>query len=186
MAAWLTDHRVGWLTATMRTVTQLGSLRLIAPLVALTALLLIFRARRPDAAALLVTAAAGTSLLVVLVKLLIGRARPEGSGMLVLVDSSSFPSAHSAQAVATYGALAYLAGQAAPRWGQRVAAWTAAVLIAVLVGFSRLYLGVHWLSDVLGGYALGAAWLAIVITATATYQRLRSQRPSRSSNAATM
>ena len=177
MAAWLTDHRVGWLTATMRTVTQLGSLRLIAPLVALTALLLIFRARRPDAAALLVTAAAGTSLLVVLVKLLIGRARPEGSGMLVLVDSSSFPSAHSAQAVATYGALAYLAGQAAPRWGQRVAAWTAAVLIAVLVGFSRLYLGVHWLSDVLGGYALGAAWLAIVITATATYQRLRSQRP---------
>jgi membrane protein DedA with SNARE-associated domain/membrane-associated phospholipid phosphatase len=171
VAAWLTDHRVGWLTATMRTVTQLGSLRLIAPLVALTALLLIFRARRPDAAALLVTAAAGASLLVVLVKLLIGRARPEVGGMLV------FPSAHSAQAVATYGALAYLAGQAAPRWGQRVAAWTAAVLIAVLVGFSRLYLGVHWLSDVLGGYALGAAWLAIVITATATYQRLRSQRP---------
>ena len=106
--------------------------------------------------------------------------------MLVLVDSSSFPSAHSAQAVATYGALAYLAGRAAPRWGQRVAAWTTASLIALLVGFSRLYLGVHWLTDVLGGYALGAAWLAIVITATATYQRLRSQRPSRSSNAATM
>jgi membrane-associated phospholipid phosphatase len=68
-------------------------------------------------------------------------------------------------------------GQAAPRWGQRVAAWTTATLIAVLVGFSRLYLGVHWLSDVLGGYALGAAWLAVVITATATYQRLRSQAP---------
>ncbi|HSO54943.1 MAG TPA: phosphatase PAP2 family protein, partial [Actinomycetes bacterium] len=177
VAAWLADHRVGWLTATMRAITQLGSLRLIAPLVALTALLLILRARRPDAAALLVTAAAGTSLLVVLVKLLIGRARPEGGGMLVLVNSSSFPSAHSAQAVATYGALAYLAGRAAPRWGQRVAAWTAAALIALLVGFSRLYLGVHWLSDVLGGYALGAGWLAIVITATATYQRLRSQAP---------
>ena len=174
VAAWLADHRVGWLTATMRAITQLGSLHVIGPLVALTALLLILRARRPDAAALLVTAAAGTSLLVVLVKLLIGRARPEG-GMLVLVNSSSFPSAHSAQAVATYGALAYLAGRAAPRWGQRVAAWTAAALIALLVGFSRLYLGVHWLSDVLGGYALGAAWLAIVITATATYQRLRSQ-----------
>ena len=177
VAAWLADHRVGWLTATMRAVTQLGSLRLIAPLVALTALLLLVRARRPAAAALLVTAAAGASLLVVLVKLLIGRARPEVDGVLVLADSFSFPSAHSAQAVATYGAFAYLAGHAAPRWGQRVAAWTAAALIALLVGFSRLYLDVHWLTDVLGGYALGAAWLAIVITATATYHRLRSQGP---------
>ncbi|MGH2814512.1 MAG: phosphatase PAP2 family protein, partial [Actinomycetota bacterium] len=176
VAAWLADHRVGWLTTTMRAITQLGSLRLIVPLVALTALLLLVRARRP-AAALLVTAVTGASLLVVPVKLLIGRARPEGGGVLVLVDSFSFPSAHSAQAVATYGALAYLAGQAAPRWGQRVAAWTTATLIALLVGFSRLYLGVHWLSDVLGGYALGAGWLAIVITATATYQRLRSQAP---------
>jgi undecaprenyl-diphosphatase len=170
----------------MRAITQLGSLRVIAPLVAVTALWLLLRARRPDQAALLVTAAAGASLLVVLVKLLIGRARPEVGGVLVLVDSFSFPSAHSAQAVATYGALAYLAGQAAPRWSQRVAAWTTAALIALLVGFSRLYLGVHWLTDVLGGYALGAGWLAIVITATATYQRLRSQGPSRSSNAATM
>jgi membrane protein DedA with SNARE-associated domain/membrane-associated phospholipid phosphatase len=176
VAAWLADHRVGWLTATMRAITQLGSLRVIAPLVALTALLLLVRAR-PDAAALLVTAAAGASLLVVLVKLLIGRARPEVGGVLVLVDSFSFPSAHSAQAVATYGALAYLAGRAAPRWGQRVAAWTTAALIALLVGFSRLYLGVHWLTDVLGGYALGAGWLAVVITAAATYQRLRSQGP---------
>ena len=110
-------------------------------------------------------------------KLLVGRARPQVGGMLVLVDSSSFPSAHSAQAVATYGALAYLAGRAAPRWGQRVAAWTAATLIVLLVGFSRLYLGVHWLSDVLGGFALGAGWLAVVITASATYRRLRAQRP---------
>ena len=97
--------------------------------------------------------------------------------MLVLVDSASFPSAHSAQAAATYGALAYLAGRAAPRWGQQVAAWTAATLIVLLVGFSRLYLGVHWLSDVLGGFALGAGWLAVVITASATYRRLRAQRP---------
>ena len=178
VAAWLAEHRVDWLTAIMRAITQLGSLRLIVPLVALTTLLLLVRARRPDAAALLVTAATGASLLVALVKLLIGRARPEIGGLLVLVDSSSFPSGHSAQAVATYGALAYLAGRAVSRWGQRVAAWTVATLIAGLVGFSRLYLGVHWLSDVLGGYALGAAWLAIVITASATYRRLREQEAS--------
>jgi membrane protein DedA with SNARE-associated domain/membrane-associated phospholipid phosphatase len=177
VAAWLADHRVGWLTATMRIITQLGSLRFVATLVALTALLLVLRTRRLEPAALLVTAVAGTTLLVLLVKLLVGRARPQVGGMLVLVDSASFPSAHSAQAVATYGALAYLAGRAAPRWGQRVAAWTAATLIVLLVGFSRLYLGVHWLSDVLGGFALGAGWLAVVITASATYRRLRTQRP---------
>ena len=178
VAHWLAGHRVAWLTSVMRAATELGSLRVIVPLVAATALLLVIRTHRADAAALLVIAAAGASLLVALVKLLIGRARPEIGGLLVLVDSSSFPSGHSAQAVATYGALAYLAGRAVSRWGQRVAAWTVATLIAVLVGFSRLYLGVHWLSDVLGGYTLGAAWLAIVITASATYRRLREQEPS--------
>ena len=53
VAAWLAEHRVDWLTAIMRAITQLGSLRLIVPLVALTTLLLLVRARRPDAAALL-------------------------------------------------------------------------------------------------------------------------------------
>jgi undecaprenyl-diphosphatase len=178
VASWLADHRVAWLTAAMRAATELGSLRVVGSLVAATALLLVIRTRRAEAAALLVVAAAGASLLVALVKLLVGRARPEVGGVLALVDSSAFPSGHSAQAVATYGALAYLAGRAASRWGQRVAAWTAAALIAVLVGFSRLYLGVHWLSDVLGGYALGAAWLSVVITASATYRRLREQEAS--------
>ena len=176
VAAWLAGHRVAWLTTTMRTVTELGGTRVIVPLVAVAALLLVIRARRPDAAAFLVIAAAGASLLVALIKLLIGRARPGIGGVLVLADGYAFPSGHSAQAVATYGALAYLAGRAAPRWGQRVAAWTAATLVALLIGFSRLYLGVHWLSDVLGGYALGAGWLAIVAIAGATYRRLRPPR----------
>jgi len=178
VAHWLAGQRVAWLTAVMRAATELGSVRVIAPLVAATALLLVIRTQRADAAALLVIAAAGASLLVALVKLLIGRARPDrraaGAGRQLQFP----PSGHSAQAVATYGALAYLAGRAVSRWGQRVAAWTVATLIAVLVGFSRLYLGVHWLSDVLGGYALGAAWLAIVITASATYRRLREQEAS--------
>jgi hypothetical protein len=54
------------------------------------------------------------------------------------------------------------------RWGQRVTVWAAAVLITLLVGFSRLYLGAHWLTDVLGGYALGAAWTALVVTTVTT------------------
>ena len=91
VAHWLAGHRVAWLTAVMRAATELGSVRVIAPLVAATALLLVIRTQRADAAALLVIAAAGASLLVALVKLLIGRARPEIGGLLVLVDSSSSP-----------------------------------------------------------------------------------------------
>lgn len=69
----------------------------------------------------------------------------------------SFPSGHSAQAVALHGALVWVGAYTATRRRMKVAAWVGAGAIALLIGFSRQYLGVHWLSDVIGGYVLGAA-----------------------------
>jgi undecaprenyl-diphosphatase len=96
-------------------------------------------------------------------KLFFGRARPTFNGLYVLEDSFSFPSGHALSSMVTFGMLAYLVAigfeQSAIR---RITVALCAALI-VLIGFSRLILGVHYLSDVVGGYALGAAWLAFAV-----------------------
>jgi len=178
VAAWLADHRVDWLTTAMQAVTTLGSGWVTVLVLILAGLLLPRRGHRWQATTMLILIAAGTSALVNAIKLLIGRARPDIADLLTTADGYAFPSGHSAQAAATYAALAYLISTRLRRWRPRVTVWTVAVLIAVLVGFSRLYLGAHWLTDVLGGYALGAAWTAIVVTATTTIRRARATEPT--------
>ena len=69
--------------------------------------------------------------------------------------------------------------------GRKVVAWTAAVLLAGLVGLSRLYLGASWLTDVLGGLALGAAWLFALLTIVRTIDNLRAHPTEQPPPAAT-
>ncbi|HZK48903.1 MAG TPA: phosphatase PAP2 family protein, partial [Thermoleophilia bacterium] len=88
------------------------------------------------------------------------------------------PSAHSASAAAFYMTLGLLAASWVRRWETRVYVLLAAVFVVAMVGFSRLYLGVHYLSDVLAGYALGAFWATLAITAGMVLDR---SLPSRSS-----
>lgn len=150
--------REPWLTDVLAAVTWLGSAWVLAPLVAVVAAVLAVRQRRADAG-LLVVAALGASALESLVKVLVARPRPALGEVLATVSSYAFPSGHSTQAAATWGALALLVTAAR---AARVAAWTAAVVVVLLVGASRVYLGVHWPTDVLGGFLLGAWWLALV------------------------
>lgn len=172
-ASWVAERRAGWLTSSMRAVTELGTFRLLAGLLLVLAAYLAIHGRRPDAAVLVLVASAGTWLLANALKLMVARGRPEVGQMLIHADGYAFPSGHAAQGVATYGALAYLAAERAARRRRRLLAWTAALLIAGLIGFSRLYLGVHWLTDVLAGWALGSAMLALLITTASAYRRER-------------
>lgn len=93
-------------------------------------------------------------------KMWIGRARPELEAHLVVVKTMSFPSGHSTSAMVFYltAALALTQGS---RW--RHVAVGAAVLMAVCVGFSRVMLGVHWPSDVIGGWSFGALWVLLTL-----------------------
>src|SRR5205823_11483523 len=160
----------------MQSVTWLGSSWIAVPVLLAAGLTLASQGQRLHAFVTALVVAVGVGTLVITIKILVARARPDLGTMLVTVGGPSFPSGHAAQATAMYGAVAYLAGLRCLRWRIRVTLWTAVVLIDVLVGFSRLYLGTHWLTDVLGGYALGGAWLAIVITTTNALRWLRDGR----------
>jgi hypothetical protein len=118
-------------------------------------------AARPAAAAFV-----GALVLSDTIKTLTHRARPPASQAIGHWTGYAFPSGHTTKATATWGMLAALLAATGSRWGGKVAGWTAALLLVGLVALSRLYLGASWLTDVLGGLALGAAWLFALLTAS--------------------
>ncbi len=154
------DHRSGWLTVVMTAATDLGSI-VAAIVVAAVAIVLLLRARAPRSAVAVAVALGGELVIEYSTKMLVGRVRPQGHH-LVVATSQSFPSGHAMYAAAFFGILIVLALRDTPRpsWAR-----PAAVLLAVLtllVGMSRVYLGVHWPTDVMGGWSFGAAWAAVV------------------------
>jgi membrane-associated phospholipid phosphatase len=122
---------------------------------------------------------AGTGLTVRYGKTFISRERPADIAYYA-VDHFSFPSGHATTAMALYGLLAYLLYKSYPTHAKRrLVLWLAAVLI-VLVGFSRIYLGVHYLSDVLAGFLVGALWLLVGISLIEVMMYRSNKRQSKS------
>jgi undecaprenyl-diphosphatase len=137
-------------------ITLIGEWQSMLAVVAVAALWLLYR-RRYRAALLFVAATLSGRLLILLQKEAVGRMRPDAQEHLVVVKSLSFPSAHTANSMIVFLALAVFAAPERYRWP--------AVLLALLgtfvVGMSRPMLGVHWPSDVIGGWAFGAMWVLL-------------------------
>lgn len=111
----------------------------------------------------LATSTIATVIAIPFSKAMIGRPRPAAELWLVPVDSLSFPSGHSLAITAILGSIFYLLGRACPLPVQSLIVWLAGLIGISLVGFSRIYLGVHYPSDVLGGFLLGASILFFAI-----------------------
>jgi membrane-associated phospholipid phosphatase len=119
---------------------------------------------------LLVAASAGSLAMTIAGKDLIGRARPPLSDAVPPYEHSpSFPSGHTLNATVVVGTIVYLLLLRQSRVVTRVWTIVAGTLFVVSVGISRVFLGHHWTTDVLGAWALGLAWLALVITAHRLY-----------------
>jgi len=158
------DTPVGprWLQETARDVTALGGFTVLTLLVVLAATLLVLHRRRTQVVVFLGAVLVGQGL-ASLTKHLVGRARPDLVPHLDQVYSSSFPSGHSAMSPIIYFTLAgIIAAGEADRAAKGVLIFSAALLV-LAIGLSRVYLGVHWPTDVAAGWAIGTA-VALIAT----------------------
>lgn len=173
----LAAHRDDEATVIARVATFLGGVPFVLLLTLVLAVLLARRSRR--AAFVLAVSVLGSGAITAAVKLLVARDRP---ALPLAIDAAerglSFPSGHSLSSLALYGSLAYLAAQHLPTWRSRTYVVAGLLTTAVAVAFSRLYLGYHWLSDVLGSWTLAILWLVVVFTADRIIDE-RRRRPDR-------
>jgi undecaprenyl-diphosphatase len=150
------------LDSVMNAATFVGSNLVIPPLF-VVAIVLLIRARRMGAALFLAASSGGSLLLNGLMKLLFERARPQLPWANVLPDYS-FPSGHTMNSVAFYLALAVIVWSIRGRRAGLIAS-ALAIALAVVIGVSRIYLGYHYFTDVLGGFLAGVSWVLICIAA---------------------
>lgn len=159
----LVDHREAWLTAVMSLITDLGAVFVVVPLVLATGLFAHRACRSWRPLGLLSVILGGAVATSTIIKLLVARPRPDADA-LVRALGYGFPSGHSTAAAAAWLSAAVVLASLTRRVALRVALGAVALVVVVLVGISRVYLGVHQPTDVLGGWALGALWLAGVLT----------------------
>lgn len=146
-----------WLPSAVRDVTALGSSTVLTFIVVVAAIFLGL-AGRLRTALLVVSASFLGSVMVETIRAFIARPRPLLTGQLMEVNSPSFPSGHAAISAIVYLTLATLLFPVLPDRRIRAFVLIVAMVLTISVGVSRLYLGVHWPSDVLAGWAFGGVW----------------------------
>jgi undecaprenyl-diphosphatase len=165
-----------WVEEAARDVTALGSFTVLGLVTLVTAGALWLQGNRRTAA-VTVVAILGAAGLNQALKTLFGRARPDLVPPAVEVASASFPSAHAMLSAVVYLTLGTLVAQVQVRRRVKGFVIACAVLLALLVGASRVYLGVHYPTDVLAGWAVGAAWARLGWAAAVWYRRRTGRAP---------
>lgn len=166
----------GWFEEAARDFTALGSLGVLT-LVTLAVMGYLLVIRRAASALLVAIAIGGGTLVSTVLKAFFDRARPDLVPHQMEVYTASFPSGHSMLAAVAYLTLGAMLMRLQDGWRAKAYVLGVAVAITVLVGASRVYLGVHWPSDVLAGWSLGAAWAMGCWGVTLWLQRRRRVAP---------
>lgn len=159
-----------WLTLAVQDITALGGTAVLTLLTLLGTGFLVIQRKYADAA-LVLAAITGGTLLSMLMKGFFGRERPDVALHLVDVSSLSFPSGHAMLSAVTYLTLGALLARSQERLRLRGYIMFCAIVLTLLVGMSRVYLGVHWPTDVLAGWCFGALWAMACWLAAGRLQR---------------
>jgi len=165
------DTTIGpaWVHEMVRDITALGSFALLGLIVAAVCSFLVLARMRAEAL-LVITSVLGGTILSTLLKMGYNRPRPDLTAMSQQF-TASFPSGHAMLSAVTFLTLGALLSRLAPTRALGVFSIGAAILLTLMVGVSRLYMGVHYPSDVLAGWCLGAAWALLCTAAAELLQR---------------
>jgi undecaprenyl-diphosphatase len=153
--------RTPWLTITAVDVTALGSITLVVLFSAFTLLVLLVLRDRMGALQL-VAASVGAGILTIATKDIIERSRPAEAQRMIVVSGFSYPSGHSVSTSALYLTIAIIASRHIEHSSARGVVFLVVPAVPILVGASRVYLGVHYATDVVSGISLGAAWALLL------------------------
>jgi membrane-associated phospholipid phosphatase len=164
VAEWLHGRATDPFTDAFRVITTFGNFVTLLTVTVLAIAFLWWRRRRTDAL-FVALAFLGAQVLSTGMKLGFRRERPFFPDPLATESTFSFPSGHSLVSLAVYGSIALLLARQVERPAWRALLFAGTAVLVLAIGFSRLYLGVHFLSDVLAGYAAGTAWLALLYVA---------------------
>lgn len=175
VAAWFHERRTPGMTIAMQLVSSLASSTWVTGIALVTTLALCWKRYWYRLLALVLVIPGGMAV-VFFLKITFRRQRPSFTDSFLIFDGYSFPSGHTMAAMLLYGLLAVFAVIALESWHWRVAAVLGAFVMVALVGFSRVYLGAHYLSDVLGAAAAGFAWLVLCLSAVDTLHRGRHRK----------
>lgn len=174
IVAWLAAHREPVLTTVMRTLSMVGSPVSAAGAAVIVCAAVAWRSRSWLPVATVAIGLAGFALAATVVKLEMARPRPPLPYAVMAVDGYSFPSGHAlGVATATLISAWAIARWLIHAWNGQIAVWTTAIIIIGGVGFSRVYLGVHYPSDVIAGWLLGAIWAGALLTCAGLWSRVR-------------
>ncbi len=174
---WIDSHATPALDVLAMEVTSLGSGMVVWTLV-LVASAFLWTTRHRYSVLLLWVAMGGSALLSTLLKAFFDRPRPQVFPWRVpYAGQASFPSGHSMTAMVGYATLAYLLTRLEPSRRMRRLTFAVAGTIVILVGLSRLYLGVHWPSDVAAGFVVGLAWASFCALGIEAVRYFRTRRP---------
>jgi membrane-associated phospholipid phosphatase len=163
-AEWLGTHRDAWLTTVLLIVTAIGGPAGLAVLTVLISSLVALWRKSWLPVVLALVGAIGILVVVLTAKVLVVRERPPIPFAVITEAGFSFPSGHAAGTAVVMTLAAWLLTRyLITRWIPQVVVWTLAIGLTGAVGLSRIYLGVHYVSDVVGGWLLGAAWAGAVV-----------------------